>query len=67
MTFSERWLSSQAATSVIGSAARSAIDRPPTVTARISGASRAPPHAGHGAVRMNASYVSRAPSVSASA
>ena len=58
---------SQEAASVTGRAATSAIDRPPTVTARISGASRAPPHAGHGTARMNASCASRAASVSASA
>ncbi len=53
--------------SPIGIAAISAMDFPPTVTARETGLSRAPSHAGHGTSRMKPSKRSRLVSLSDSA
>ena len=54
------------ASSPIGSAQYSAIDRPSTVTASDTGLSRAPWQDGHGTSRMNPSKRSRLESLSAS-
>ena len=53
--------------SPIGSAQYSAIDRPSTVTASVSGLSLVPWQDGHGTCRMKPAYRSRLESLSASA
>ncbi len=60
-------MSSSLASSPIGSAHSSAIDRPSTVTASDTGLSRAPRQDGHGTSRMYPANLSRLESDSASA